>query len=168
MNTEFECVECKHKFNADINNFVNCPSCGSDNVKPASKSNLKYVVFTAIFIVAAVAGFTNAATIENTYTDATVVGASTAGTVQVAGIVGYIKGDLVVNGGLQNTYTGTMYTITGGTVTYQSGSMTVDLVAADPSGNEYKFTGTFVDPFQQVRDYSANATQLGRVSLITE
>lgn len=57
MNTEFECVECKHRFNDDINNFVNCPNCGSDNVKPASKRNLKYVIFSAIFIVAAVAGF---------------------------------------------------------------------------------------------------------------
>ena len=69
---------------------------------------------------------------------------------------------------IQNTYTGTTYTITGGTLTYQSGSMTVDLVATDANGKEYKFTGTYADPFQQARDYSANATQLGRVSLITE
>ena len=57
MNTEFECVECKHRFNADINDFVNCPNCGSDNVKPASKSNLKYIIFSAIFVIAAVVGF---------------------------------------------------------------------------------------------------------------
>lgn len=57
MNTDFECVECKHRFNADKDKFVNCPNCGSDNVKLISKSNLKYVLFTAIFIVAAIAGF---------------------------------------------------------------------------------------------------------------
>lgn len=69
---------------------------------------------------------------------------------------------------IQNTYTGTLMTITGGSVTYRSGVMTVDLVASDAAGKEYKITGTFSNPFQQVRDYSANENQLKKVSLITE
>ena len=57
MNTEFECIECKHKFSADKNNIVKCPNCGSDNIKPASNNILKYVIYGAIFIIAAVVGF---------------------------------------------------------------------------------------------------------------
>ena len=65
---------------------------------------------------------------------------------------------------IQNTYTGTTYTIKGGSVTWNSGEMTVDLVATDGT-NDYKFTGTYVAGFQQIRDYSANAAQLDRVTL---
>ena len=57
MNTDFECIECKHKFSADKNSFVKCPNCGSDNIKPASKNNMKYIIFAATFILAAVVGF---------------------------------------------------------------------------------------------------------------
>ena len=64
--------------------------------------------------VAAFAGFTNNTTIENVYTNATVVGASTAGTVQVGSIIGYqVKGtvrnawfDGVVTGVNSSQYVG--------------------------------------------------------------
>lgn len=57
MNTEFECLECRHKFNADKNTYVSCPNCGTDNVTPVGKNFLKYILFVLIFAVSAVAGY---------------------------------------------------------------------------------------------------------------
>lgn len=51
MIKKFECLKCKHQFEADDLQEVLCPVCHSDNIRPYKKSYLKYLLMAILFVI---------------------------------------------------------------------------------------------------------------------
>lgn len=60
---------------------------------------------------------------------------------------------------IQNTYTGTVFYVTGGSITLTDKTITYDLTAKPKGGETVKFTGTHDASFYYARDYTARASQ---------
>ena len=58
MNKKFECLKCHHQFESDDQKEVSCPKCGSDNVRPCSKTVGPILFKIGLFFLAAIIGFT--------------------------------------------------------------------------------------------------------------
>ena len=60
---------------------------------------------------------------------------------------------------IKNLYTGTVFYITGGSITLTDSKMTYNLTAKPKGGDEVKFTGTHDASFYYARDNTKYASQ---------
>ena len=57
MIKKFECLKCKHQFEADDLQEVLCPVCHSDNIRPYKKGYVSYVLMAVAFCIVVGASF---------------------------------------------------------------------------------------------------------------